>query len=140
MRLQFTNIYSTRTGILLYYPRGAARLPQMLRFYSKRRGTLQYSYRYVYSAANASTVQYEYCTSTRRAPYEYCSRILLRAGFRIKRGVTSSISPMTSSFSSYCFEMFSCNSKIIPARWRLNPYNPCDQAECLLTSYRVIIH
>ena len=24
------------------------------------------------------------------------------------------------------------------ARWRLNPYNPCDQAECLLTSYRVI--
>ena len=25
---------------------------------------------YVYSAANASTVQYEYCTSNRRAPYE----------------------------------------------------------------------
>ena len=25
-----------------------------------------------YSAANASTVQYEYCTSNRRAPYEYC--------------------------------------------------------------------
>ena len=42
-----------------------------------------------------------YSTSNRRAPYEYCSRILLRAEFRIKRGVTSSISPMTSSFSSY---------------------------------------
>ena len=35
---------------------------------------------YDYLAANASTVQYEYCTSNRRAPYlyEYCSRILLR--------------------------------------------------------------
>ena len=117
---------------------------QMLRFYSKRRGTLQY----VYSAANASTVQYEYRTSNRRAPYEYCSRILLRAGFRIMRGVTSSISPITSSFSLYCLVMFSFNSRIIPthkhdviARWRLNPYNPCDhQAECLLTSYRVITH
>ena len=33
---------------------------------------------YDYLAANASTVQYEYRTSNRRAPYEYCSRILLR--------------------------------------------------------------
>ena len=36
-------------------PRGAARRAQMLRFYSKRRGTLQY----VYSAANASTGKYD---------------------------------------------------------------------------------
>ena len=35
---------------------------------------------YDYLAANASTVQYEYRTSNRRAPYEYCSRILLRTG------------------------------------------------------------
>ena len=35
---------------------------------------------YDYLAANASTAQYEYsyCTSNRRAPYEYCSRILVR--------------------------------------------------------------
>ena len=32
---------------------------------------------YDYLAANASTAQYEYRTSNRRAPYEYCSRILL---------------------------------------------------------------
>ena len=102
---------------------------------------------YDYLAANASTAQYEYCTSNRRAPYEYCSRILLRTRFRIKRGMTSPISPITSSFTPYCFVMFSFNSRFIPthqhdmiARWRLNPYNPCDQAECLLTSYRVIIH
>ena len=129
------------------YPRGAARLPQMLHFYStrKRRGTLLVQY--VYSAANASTVQYEYCTSNRRAPYEYCSRILMRTGLRIKRGMMSSFSPTTSSCFLYCFDMFSCNSRLISthqhdaiARWRLNPYNLCDQAECLLTSYRVIIH
>ena len=67
---------------------------------------------YDYLAANASTVQYEYRTSNRRAPYEYCSRILLRTGFRTKRGVTSSISPVTSSFSSYCFGMYSCNYEL----------------------------
>ena len=38
---------------------------------------------YDYLAANASTVQYEYRTSNRRAPYEYCSRILLR-GARVR--------------------------------------------------------
>ena len=66
---------------------------------------------YDYLAANASTVQYEYRTSNRRAPYryEYCSRILLRTGFQKQRGVTSSISPVTSSCASYCFGMYSCN-------------------------------
>ena len=67
---------------------------------------------YDYLAANASTVQYEYRTSNRRAPYEYCSRILLRTGFRTKRGMAPSISPVTSSFSSYSCGIYSCNYKL----------------------------
>ena len=125
-------------------PRGAARRAQMLFPLAPLHGTCTITWQRTRVLYSTSTVR---VIVAHRVRVQYCSRILLRTGFRIMRGVTSSISPITSSFTSYRFVMFSFNLRNIPthqhdviARWRLNPYNPCDQAECLLTSYRGITH
>ena len=122
-------------------PRGAARRAQMLFPVAPLHGTCTITWQRTRVLHSTSTVRVIVAHRTSTVVVSYCARI--------KRGAMSSISPMTSYCFSYCFVIISCNqegcnSTIIftrqhdaIARWRLNP---CDQAGCLLTSYRVITH